>query len=52
MEDESFDEDDEDNFGDAYGDLFQDLDENSLTIEEYTMESFYGGMIEISSVCV
>ena len=31
------------NFDDPYGDLFQDLDENSLRIEEYTMESFYGG---------
>ena len=31
---------------DVYGDLFQDLDENSLNIEEYTMDSFYGGIIE------
>ena len=31
------------NFDDPYGDLFQGLDENSLRIEEYTMESFYGG---------
>ena len=31
---------------DMYGDLFQDLDENSLNIEEYTMDSFYGGIIE------
>ena len=31
---------------DPYGDLFQDLDENSLRIEEYTLESFYGGWLK------
>ena len=29
---------------DVFGDLFEGLDENSLGIEEYTMDSFYGGM--------